>query len=210
MAMGILGDKGQIQTVEAITAAIIMLSVLVLVIQATSVTPLTASFTNQHIKLELQNIGTDLLTTLDETPSANNYDPNTYSMLKMSVLNWMNFYHYDYFAWSNDADKYKSLTDYTNPQLDTPLGEYLSYLLKYYGIAYNVEVRYSYVDALGQVNVKNAKMIWNGDPSENSVTVSRIVVLHDLDSSDMSVIPDFSPTTSLYNVVEVKLTLWVM
>ncbi len=213
MANKIAGDDGQLQTIEAITAAIILISVLVLVVQATSVTPLTASFTNQHIKLELQNMGTDILTTLDETPSANNGDPGTASMLKKSVKDWINIYHCDWFAWGDDASKYTSLRDPADPKLETPLGDYLSYLLKYYGIAYNVEVRYSYIEA-GKVNVKNAKMIWNGDPSDNSVTVSRFVVLHDQrdapDIVDTSVIPDISPTTTLYNVVEVKLTLWVM
>ena len=55
------------------------------------------------------------------------------------------------------------------------------------------------------------KMIWNGDPSENSITVSRYVVLHDSDVyNDNSVIPDISPSTNLHNTIEVRLTLWVM
>ncbi|WP_231845129.1 DUF7288 family protein [Methanocella paludicola] len=206
MAMGVLGDNGQISTVEAITAAIIMISVIVLVVQATSVTPLTSSFTNQHIKLELQNIGMDVLTTLDETPSVNDGNHDTQSMLKKSVTDWINNYYCDWFTWANNADKYKSQTNPLNPSLNIPLGDQLSYLLAYYGIAYNVEIRYSDINN----NVKITKMIWNGNPSDNSVTVSRFVVLHDEDILYRDLIPNFGLTTDFYNIVEVKVTLWVM
>jgi hypothetical protein len=207
---GSLGSKGQIQTVEAITAAIILLSILALVVEATSVTPLTASFTNQHIKLELQNMGMDALATLDETPVSitNGSVP---SMLKESVVQWATTYQYDWYTWT--GTKYVSLTDAKNrSNLHTPLGDTFSYLLKYYGIAYNVEVRYT--DRNGQI--LNAKMIWNGNPSENSVTVSRIVTLNDNDNlPDDGLIPDISSPTSqynsvLWNVVEVRVTMWVM
>ncbi|BAI60333.1 conserved hypothetical protein [Methanocella paludicola SANAE] len=204
--MGVLGDNGQISTVEAITAAIIMISVIVLVVQATSVTPLTSSFTNQHIKLELQNIGMDVLTTLDETPSVNDGNHDTQSMLKKSVTDWINNYYCDWFTWANNADKYKSQTNPLNPSLNIPLGDQLSYLLAYYGIAYNVEIRYSDINN----NVKITKMIWNGNPSDNSVTVSRFVVLHDEDILYRDLIPNFGLTTDFYNIVEVKVTLWVM
>jgi hypothetical protein len=123
---------------------------------------------------------------------------------------------YDWFACS-DTVNYKSIRDPTGwqdpnkPPLDTPLARTLSLvLLRKSGISYNVDVRYP--DNNG--NVKNTKMIWNGDPSDNSVTVSRIVVLRDdeIDTNADStyVTPDISPTTGLHNVVEVRLTMWVM
>jgi hypothetical protein len=199
------------QTVEGITAAIILLSVLALVIQATSVTPLTSSFTNQHVKIELQNMGQDVLTTLDETNSIPN-DINSSSLLKESVLDWMKGYRYDWYAWNNTT--YVSLTDpINNSQLNTPLGNSLSFLLTKYGIAYNVEVSYSDISG----HIRNTKMIWNGDPSQNSVTVSRVVVLHDGDREvpigdydSNYILPDISPGTNLHNIAEIRLTLWVM
>jgi hypothetical protein len=42
------------------------------------------------------------------------------------------------------------------------------------------------------------------------VTVSRIVVLHNGDVPSTSVIPDISQDTDLWNVVEVRLSMWVM
>jgi hypothetical protein len=200
-----LGSKGQIQTVEAITAAIILLSILALVVEATSVTPLTASFTNQHIKLELQNLGMDALSTLDETPVwiTNGSAP---SMLKESVVQWATTYQYDWYTWT--GAKYVSLTDAKNrSNLHTPLGDTFSYLLKYYGIAYNIEVRYTDING----NIQNSKMIWNGNPSENSITVSRIVTFNDNDNlPDDGLIKDISPKSALWNVAEVRVTMWVM
>lgn len=203
-------DGGQLQTVEAITAAIILLSIIALVVDATSVTPLTSSFTNQHVKLELQNIGTDILTAMDETPATTTptNDVMYPSQLKKSTTDWLNSTGgYDWFACTN-TDQYQSLLD---PQHNMPINTILSRilslaLLKKSGIAYNVDIRYSDEEN----NIKNTKMIWNGDPSDNSVTVSRIIALHDCDIGIIDcVVPDVS-TTDLYNVLEVRLTMWVM
>jgi hypothetical protein len=184
-----------------------------LIVESTSVTPLTSSFTNQHIKLELQNMGTDLLTVLDESPEAATLpaEPYTPSKLKVSITDWLMSSNGGtiWYAWSNNSTKYISLVNYnpTTSNLSTPLSDALSVFLTKYGIAFNVEVRYSNLDG----KLMNTKMIWNGDPSDNSVTVSRIVVLHDGDVLSMnSVIPDISPSSQLYNTVEVRLTMWVM
>lgn len=206
------GDGGQIQTVEAITAALLLLSVLTLVVQATSVTPLTTSFTNEHVKLELQNMGADMLTSLDETPYSYVYtsDPMVSSRLKKSITEWINVSGggSEWYAWSNNSAKYVSLLNASDPSINTlPLADTLSIFIKKYGIAYNVEVRYPDINGY----IYNTKMIWNGDPSENSVTVSRVITLHDGDIlPDNCVIPDVSPGTNFYNTVEVRLTMWVM
>jgi len=206
--------EGQIQTVEAITAALILISVLAIVVEATSVTPLTSSFTNQHVKLELQNIGADILTSMDETAYAGapTTNPNVPSYLKKSVTDWINCTGgYEWYAWSNNSSKYVPLINSADIPLDTPLSNTLSFLISNQsntGAAYNVEVRYSNI----QGQIMNTKMIWNGDPSENSVTVSRVIVLHDQDlaAPDSCVIPDISPNTTLHNVIEIRLTMWVM
>ncbi|MCD1294743.1 hypothetical protein CUJ83_06990 [Methanocella sp. CWC-04] len=210
-------DRGQMQTIEGLGAAMIMLSVLALVVQTTSVTPLTSSFTNQHIKLELQNMGQDILTTLDETYTMNTTDLNATSLLKQSIKEWVLVNNYDWYAWNNTT--YVSLSYVNNTTiLNTALGNALSYALIDRGVAFNVEVAYPDMEN----RVRCAKMIWNGDPSENCVTVSRIIVLHDdvygtgkdipVDGyyDNSFILPDISPDTPLHNVAEVKLTMWVM
>jgi hypothetical protein len=163
-------------------------------------------------------IGTDLLTAMDETPEIGGYptDSTIYnSQLKGSIVKWLrDTGGYDWFACTN-TKQYKSLLKDSNQPIDTALTNALSLvLLEKSGIAYNVDVRYpTTLASTGGNTVRNTKMIWNGDPSSNSVTVSRIIVLHDRDiGGNYCVIPDISNNhdTDLYNVVEVRLTMWVM
>jgi hypothetical protein len=192
-------------TVEGIISAFILIFVLVVIVQSTSVTPLSSSFTNQHIKLELQNMGNDILSTLDETPRYNTDDPSIQSLLKQSVVQWARTDNYGMFLWNNTA--LISAVDNTTFMTSTPLTDALEFSLISKGTAYNLEVRYSDTS----LNLHTNKMIWNGDPSEDSVIASRYIVLNDRDFNyEDSTIPDISPSTDLHNTIEVRLTLWVM
>lgn len=200
-----MDDRGQILTVEGVTAAFLLILVLVVIIQSTSVTPLSSSFTNQHIKLELQNMGNDILSTLDETPRFNTDNPSTPSLLKQSLVQWARTDNYGLFMWNKTT--LISAYDNTSIMTSTPLTKTLNFSLISKGIAYNVEVRYP--DA--GYSMRTNKMIWNGDPSEDSVTVSRYIVLQDSDVNyENNTIPDISTSTGLHNTIEVRLTLWVM
>lgn len=206
-------DRGQMHTLEGIGAAFLIIMVLAIVVQTTSVTPLSTSFTNQHVKLELQNMGSDILSTMDATPVSNATGPETPSLLKQSIVDWAVYYNYDLFSWNNTT--YFSMTNTSHSDLNTPLSNILKFALIDNGILFDVEVSYVGVDN----NVRTSKMIWNGDPSENSVTVSRFVVLQD-DNYEIPpgtrfdegyILPDVSgPGESLHNVAEVRLTMWVM
>jgi hypothetical protein len=192
-------------TVEGIISAFILIFVLVVIVQSTSVTPLSSSFTNQHIKLELQNMGNDILSTLDETPRYNTDDPSIQSLLKQSVVQWARTDNYGMFLWNNTA--LISAVDNTTFMTSTPLTDALEFSLISKGTAYNLEVRYSDTS----LNLHTNKIIWNGDPSEDSVIASRYIVLNDRDFNyEDSTIPDISPSTDLHNTIEVRLTLWVM
>lgn len=207
-------DKGQIHTIEGLMASMIMLLVLVLVINNTAVTPLSSSTTNKHVQLELMNMGEDLLASLD-------YNPNPFigygrlnSPLKKDVLNWNG----NQFVWNGQYFK-----DVSPPRLpatdmnNSDLAKALNYTFSQHGIAYDVEIVY----LNNSTNPIARKMIWNGDPSDNSVTVSRMVVIHESDSWDGSMplsapintsIPDAdnNPVGHFYNIVDVRLTLWRM
>jgi hypothetical protein len=200
-----MDDRGQIFTIEGVIAAFILIFALVVIVMSTSVTPLSSSFTNQHIKLELQNVGNDILSTLDMTPIVNTGDPSTLSLLKQSILQWARTDSYGMYSWNNTA--MISALDNKTMMTRSHLSDALNFALINKGTAYNVEVRYPDTSLTLHTN----KMIWNGDPSENSITVSRYVVLHDSDVyNDNSVIPDISPSTDLHSTIEVRLTLWVM
>jgi hypothetical protein len=199
-------DRGQIQTIEGIVAAFIMVFALVVIVQTTSVTPLSSSFTNQHIKLELQNVGNDILSTLDQTPWDIN-DSMSASELKLGVTTWALLDNYAMFTWNRTA--FVSTIDPNVSMTDTYLTNVLKFALIENGTAFNLELRYPDKNGF----LYTTKMIWNGDPSENSVTVSRYIVLRDSDVGGVdSVIPKMSTesNSNFHSTVEVRLTLWVM
>lgn len=214
-------NKGQIHTLEGLMASIIMLLVLVMVINNTAVTPLSSSTTNKHVQLELMNMGEDLLASLDYT-----HDPTTCpnTPLKEAILEWNG----DQFVWNGKYFKDVSppnaiYTDMNN----TTFAETLNSTFSQLGIAYDVEIVYF----TNGTNAIAKKMIWNGDPSDNSVTVTRMVMFHDDDkmnivgpiggntpcvfSPNPNGIPDADKDTipgakGFYNIVYVRLTLWRM
>jgi hypothetical protein len=150
-------------------------------------------------------MGNDILSTLDETPRYNTDDPSIQSLLKQSVVQWARTDNYGMFLWNNTA--LISAVDNTTFMTSTPLTDALEFSLISKGTAYNLEVRYSDTS----LNLHTNKMIWNGDPSEDSVIASRYIVLNDRDFNyEDSTIPDISPSTDLHNTIEVRLTLWVM
>jgi hypothetical protein len=210
-------DKGQMHTIEGLMASMIMLLVLVLVINNTAVTPLSSSTTNKHVQLELMNMGEDMLASLDYNPySLDEHNTRLNSPLKESILEWNG----SQFVW--DGKYFKSITiDLSLPSTDinnSPLAQALYYTFSQYGIAYDVEI--VYLDNRNNAIAK--KMIWNGDPSDNSVTVSRMVTIHNDDQMNIAgnniqpnifyAIPDADPNypDGFYNIVYVRLTLWRM
>lgn len=191
-------DRGQMHTVEGIIAALVMLLVLVLVVKGTAISPLSSSTTNKQVQLELMNMGNDLLTSLDYTAN-----PNDLSSLKVSVLDWNG----TAYVWTGQAFKDLNGTD----TIDNELTRALNYTFNRFGVAYNVEI--IYLDK--NHNAGKHIMIWNGDPSDNSITISRVIAIYDEDVSAYPAfyqtgIPDIDPNTDFYNLVYVRLTLWRM
>ena len=58
-------DKAQLHTLEGVAASVILLIVIIYAIDATSMTPLTASTSSVHVESELQTLGQDIFNTLD-------------------------------------------------------------------------------------------------------------------------------------------------
>lgn len=194
-------ESGQMHTLEGIMSAGIMIMVMVFVVQGTSLTPLSSSSTNQHVQLELMNLGQDLLTTLDYNAGTNSISP-----LKKSILSWNGMEY----VW--DGSRYVDVAS-KSVIMNNDLTQTLNFALNGWGTAYDVEV--IYIDFRG--NVTSKKMIWNGNPSENSISVSKVVAIHNSDISryntkfgEQTGIPDLDTTTDFYNLLDVKLTLWRM
>ena len=193
-------DKAQMHTLEGVAAATIMLLVIVYAIDATSMTPLTSSTANVHVETELQVIGQDILGALDYA------EPGYNSKLKNDVLTWNG----SEYTWNGNSYSEKfnasnildnNLTKIFNNNA-TLIGQ---------GIAHNVELTFL---ANNGTTYITQRMIYNGDPSENAVVISRKIALHDGDINKLKYpnnpINDIDPSTNLYNIVDVKLILWRM
>lgn len=196
-------DSGQMHTLEGIMGAIVMIMVMVFVVQGTSITPLSSSSTNQHVQLELLNMGQDILTTLDYTDN-----PNAKSDLKKSIVTWNGMEY----VW--DGKRYVDVVkeDGSTVILDNELTRTLNFTLNSWGIAHNIEI--TYIDPYG--NATSKKIIWNGNPSDNSISTSKVIALHNTDLAAspnfgiMTGIRDVDPSTDFYNLIDIKLTLWRM
>ena len=192
-------EKGQMHTLEGVAAATIMLLVIVYAIDATSMTPLTSSTANVHVETELQVLGQDILGALDYA------EPGYNSKLKNDVLAWNG----KEYIWNGTNYMEKEYTSYSQ-NLTNNLTKILKSTLIVQGIAHSVEITYLTNNG---TSLLTQKMIYNGNPSDNAVIVSRKIVLHNSDNSintNNTLLKDIDPSTDLYNVVDVKLTLWRM
>jgi len=192
-------DRGQAHTVEAFIAALLLLSGLLFAMQATAVTPLSASTSNQHIENQQRALAGGLLSTAAADGS-----------LREAVLYWNA--SRGGFQDSGEAGYYQRAGS-QNAFLAA-----LNETLAERRIAYNVRVRY--FDANG-TGVSTDPMVSLGQPSNNAVTASRTVTLTNGSrlTGDCTVDcrletkPFYAPSVDdgqLYNRVEVRITTWRM
>ncbi|AKB85752.1 hypothetical protein MCMEM_1699 [Methanococcoides methylutens MM1] len=185
-------------TLEAIMAATLMVVIIIFAVQATSLTPLTSSTANAHIESQMYMMGQDMLTALDHSPNGQNSD------LKDAIIEWDG----ERYVW--DGNKYKSDENESNI-LSGPVVDMFELSTVRNGIAHNLQ--FTYIDEEGS---ETTDYIYNGEPSDNAVIVSRKVLISDSDIEnyasyiDSTKISDIDNTTALYNIIDVKLTLWRM
>ncbi|MDK2892706.1 hypothetical protein [Methanohalophilus sp.] len=189
----------QLNTLEGIIAATIMIGVLVFAVQATSLTPLTSSTANAHVETQLNSLGQDIITSLDHSSYKQDSD------LKKAILAWNG----DEYVW--DSTHYVS-TDNASDTLEGPIQEILEFAVTENGIVHNLGYTFMTLDG----DSKTVYYIYNGDPSDNAVIISRKVLLSNTDIANVATfenatgIPDVDIATDYYNIIDVKLTMWRM
>lgn len=147
-------DRAQAHTLEAFAAAILIVAGLTFALQATAVTPLSASTSNQHLENQQRAVANDLL----ETSAAN-------GDLEAALLRW-------------DPDR-ESFTGERSPSYFTgggppnAFGEALNASFGERRIAFNVRIRH------GPGDGNETTLVSMGAPSDNAVTATRTVVLTD-------------------------------
>lgn len=208
-------NRGQIHTLEAFVAALLIVGALLFASQATAVTPLSASTSNQHIENQQRAMASDLLAitadnrTLHEAmtywnASADGDDPS----------------HFRHAAEPNR-------THYTDvPPAGNPLRAPLIDAFEEGVHAYNIEL----VFRTPSGDTDSILMVRMGTPSDNAVTATETIVLFDDDpfswesgnptyenisearntSEDDFWAPDLDEEATLYTVVEVRITVWRM
>jgi hypothetical protein len=181
-------NTGQMYTLEGAATAIMIVFLVVFIVQASPLTPLTSSASHQQVESQIETSGSDLLIVLDYVPEG-----ETNSPLKKALVDWTGV----------EFDGQSS----TYPNSVYDLTSVFNRALLADGTAYNLVV--AYLDD-NTTKWETRAMLWNGRPSDNAVLVSRKVVIHDEDAISASFIPDLSPNSSFYNILDVRLTLWRM
>jgi len=149
--------RGQAHTVEAFAAAVLIIGGLIFATQATAVTPLSASTSNQHIENQQQ-------ATIEGLLAASAKDGS----LEAAVLDWNATG--GTFEGAPDSGVYASAPDHE-------FGDTLSATLSSRQIAFNVLVRYP--DGDGGTDTE--PMVRMGEPSDNAVSATRSIGLYDDD-----------------------------
>jgi hypothetical protein len=194
--------RGQAHALEALVAALLLISGLVFATQVTAVTPLSASTSNQHIENQQRATVQGLL-----AASAENGD------IQEAVLYWNP--ENETFAGASDGGAYAE----GGPP--NAFGKALNETLIDRRIAFNVEVRYR-TPSGGSTAIRMVNM---GSPSDNAVSATRIIAvyndsnltapeytdrtLEDLQTtSGESFYADNIDGNQLYNVLEVRVIAW--
>jgi len=198
-------ERGQAHTVEAFIAALLLISGLLFAMQATAVTPLSASTSNQHIENQQRAVAHDLLATAAEDGS-----------LEEAVL-----------YWNATEGTFQNSTgprgEYTSANAENEFLASLDDALRERRIAYRVRVRYHNTTG-DEPDVEIQRMVEMGQPSDNAVTASRTVTLSnesqltgdddrtlaDVAEDEGSFYADPTGDGQLYNRLEVRITTWRM
>ncbi|MFA9517091.1 hypothetical protein ACERIT_07730 [Halopenitus sp. H-Gu1] len=209
-------DRGQAHTLEAVAAAIVLLSAILFALQVTAVTPLSGSTSNQHIQNQQANVAEGLL----EAEAANG-----------SVRELLLYYNA-----SSDAERFHG-ADGDDGEYDgrlptnTTFGAALEETFLERGIAVNVDLHYM----RGSGERRSQPLINLGTPSDHSSTATWQVTLRE---SDGLLDSDGNPTgetigdavaagdrtyftthdidnetdvdSDLFNVIEVEVVVWRM
>ncbi|SEU10783.1 hypothetical protein [Natrinema hispanicum] len=185
--------RGQAFTLEAITGAIILLLIMLVALQSTVITPLSASTANQQIEKQNRALANDAIDIGAETNS-----------ITPVILNW------------NESGKRFKRTEGTDRPYytqgvpdDFEFGELLNESLSSEDIAYNMYVEYQSEE---NEKIKDTTVVYQGEPSYNAATATKTIFLHDstIDSESESYIKDIHDDSELYNVVRVRIVVWRM
>ena len=147
-----VSERGQVHTLEAIVAGLLLTSSIVFALQMTAVTPLSASTSSQHIENQQEASAAGVLATAARNDS-----------LRETVL-----------YWNSTESRFHGATvnGFYTRKLPTELGRRLQQTFGDRGIAYNVYVTY-YKSGRPQ----RKPILYRGEPTDNAVSAGKTVVI---------------------------------
>ncbi|WP_237718829.1 DUF7288 family protein [Halogranum rubrum] len=209
--------RAQAHTLEAVTAGLILVMSVIFALQATAVTPLSASTSNQHIENQQQASADGLLATAQKQ-----------GVLKPALLFWADTdSDGDYEFHNPDNDQYYTGID------SPPQNQFLVLIDEAFGgrgVAVNVNVQYQTTTG----DNRRQRLLYQGNPSDNAVTATKLVTLYegdvlykpdggddDLRAEPTSTVIDtsnfYAPDTDgdgagtgIYSVLRVEVVVWRM
>ncbi len=200
--------RAQAHTLEGVAAALLVVATVAFTIQATAVTPLTASTASQHIETQHERVASGLL----ETERANGNLSRTLRYWNGSTAAFTNASSDGYYVG------------------DPPPASFLLAIEETFGdraVAYNVNAYY--IGSDGERRVR--RLAFHGQPSADAVAATRLVTLYDNQSVTERDGSGFEPTAETladvddtageryfapnapghaYAVVEVEVVVWRM
>ena len=192
-------DRAQAHTLEAFMAALLVVSGVLFALDATAVTPLSASTSNQHIQNQQRDVANDLLAAEAENGS-----------LRTALVDW-----------NTSSNGFRGAGDdgyFTTGGPPNDFGAAINETFRDRRVAVNVELAYWDGGSMAR-----RPLVYMGSPSDNAVTASRAVTLYNATTladgttnvSDAGAdgdfyAPDAAPGSELYAVVEVRITAWRM
>lgn len=193
--------RAQVHALEAIIAALLLLSSVVFALQMTAVTPLSASTSSQHVENQLQASAEGVLS----AAAANDE-------LKPAILA----------VDGQDFHKTENERFFTAGAPPNAFGDRLERAFGDRGIAYNVWLHPVSAGTNGRIILNAPKeYVFRGAPSDNAVSASRTIVLTDNDTlHDASMSPTdtvidgtnfYAPDASTgptYNAIRVEVVAW--
>jgi hypothetical protein len=195
-------ERGQAMTLEAVTAAILILAAIGFALQVTAVTPLSASTSSQHVENQLESTGEGILTSSAASGA-----------LEEAVL-----------YWNTSEQKFHNAEGdrafYTATAPPNEFGEILSEAFSDRSVAYNVYVHYQTASG----SVETQQMVRQGQPSDHAISASRTIQLIDTDrlvsedltrnqtldslAADEFYVDQRSPDGAHYNLVRIEVIAW--
>ena len=209
-------DRGQAYTLEGFIGAMIVLTAILFALQSVVIAPTTGGLADRTVESQVQQETRD---TLIVAAGDNPADPDEALNLSQTIRYWNESGETYHNPSEESGEGYYDPTNSTAFYNETALGKLLNERFTERGLSYSVELVYQ--NESGQFDTENSTLLVDQGDSE-AITASYMVTLFDddplldedgnptgttLEGSSTYPIPNVDDSSSIYNVVEVRIAV---